>query len=71
MEDDRPAEVLEEACRVLVGRARVDDDRLAQLLRQLELSRERAELRVARRVVAEVVEPDLADRAFSLPPSTP
>ena len=48
--------------RVVVGGARVDDDGLAGLARERELLLEERALRVARRVVAEVVEPRLADR---------
>ena len=51
-----------EACaRVVVGRARVDDDRLAGLACELELRVEQLLLRRVRRVVAEVVEAGLAD----------
>ena len=48
--------------RVVVGRARVDDDRLAQLARERELLLEEPLLRVVRRVVAVVVEARLPDR---------
>ena len=48
--------------RVVLGRARVDDERLAELARELDLRGERALLVGARRVVAVVVEPGLADR---------
>ena len=48
--------------RVVVGGARVDDDGLPELGRELELLREEPLLRVARRVVAEPVEARLADR---------
>ena len=56
-----PVEAGERGERVLVGGARVDDDRLAELGGELELRLEEAPLRVVRRVVAEVVEPRLAD----------
>jgi len=48
--------------RVVVGGAGVDDDRLAGRARDRELSIEEELLRVRGRVVAEVVEPRLADR---------
>src|SRR5436853_7668011 len=48
--------------RVVVGRARVDHDRLPELGGKLELGGEEAALAVARRVVAVPVEPGLADR---------
>ena len=47
--------------RVLVGAPRVDHDRLAELGGELELLLEEPPLRVVRGVVAEVVEPRLAD----------
>ena len=47
--------------RVVVGGARVDHDRLAELARERELRLEQPLLRVVRRVVAEVVEAGLAD----------
>ena len=47
---------------VVVGVARVDHDRLAELGRDLELGFEEAALVVVRRVLAEVVEAGLADR---------
>ena len=49
--------------RVVLGRARVDDERLAELARELDVGGERALLVGARRVVAVVVEAGLADRA--------
>ena len=48
--------------RVVVGRARVDDERLAELAREADVRGERALLVGARRVVAVVVEAGLADR---------
>ena len=48
--------------RVVLGRAGVDHQRLAELARQLDLRAERALLVGARRVVAVVVEAGLADR---------
>src|SRR5947207_2003434 len=47
--------------RVHVGGTGVDHDRLPELLRELELLREKTPLCVARRVVAEPVEARLAD----------
>ena len=61
MQDDRAREPGERGARVVVGRARVDHDRLAELGCQLELRREDPVLRLGRRVVAEPVEPDLPD----------
>ena len=52
--------------RVLVGRACVHDDRLAELVGEPELPLEEAELGVVRRVVAEVIEAGLADGNGSL-----
>ncbi len=48
--------------RVLVGRARVDDDRQPELRGERELSLEEPRWRLAGRVVAEVVEPGLPHR---------
>ena len=48
--------------RVRLGRARVDDERLAELAREPDVGGERALLVGARRVVAVVVEAGLADR---------
>ena len=48
---------------VVLRRARVDDERLAVVAGDLDLGEERALLVVARRAVAVVVEPGLADRA--------
>ena len=48
---------------VVVGGARVDDERLAGLARELDLGEERALLVGARRAVAVVVEAGLPDRA--------
>ena len=52
--------------RVVLGGARVDDERLAGRARELDLGVERALLVGARRVVAEVVQARLADRAAAL-----
>jgi hypothetical protein len=54
--------VRENGERVVLRRARVDDDRLPELARQVDLCLERAPLVVMRRVVAVVVEAGLADR---------
>ena len=51
----------EPRARVVVGGARVDHDGLTELARERELRVEQPRLRVVRRVVAEVVEPGLAD----------
>jgi len=60
---DDAALVRDEACGgVVVSGARVDDDRLAGLAREGELGVEQPPLVVGRRVVAEVVQPRLADR---------
>jgi hypothetical protein len=48
--------------RVLGGVASVDDERLVELLRQGDLELERPHLRFARRAVAVVVQPRLANR---------
>ena len=61
MHDDRAVEAGEDVGRVGVRVARVDDDGLAELGRELELRLEEAALPVARRVVAEVVEAGLPD----------
>src|SRR5439155_4294125 len=61
VEDDGAVETVKTGQRVLVGRTRVDDDGLAKLARELELSLEERTLRSSRRVVAEVVETRLAD----------
>ena len=66
MEDDRAAEAVECFRRRLVGRSRVDDDRLPELLCQGELPLEELELRVVRRVVPVEVEARLAQRNGSV-----
>ena len=61
--DLEPVRVLgQRGDRVVLGRARVDDERLPELARDLDVVAERALLVGARRVVAVVVEPGLADR---------
>ena len=62
MEDDAAVVARERVERVGVGGARVDHDRLLEFRRDREHLLEQAELRVARRVVAEPVEAGLADR---------
>ena len=62
VEDDRSRVIGERGERVVVRRARVDHDRLPELGGELELGGEESPLVVARRVVAEPVEPGLADR---------
>ena len=62
MQDDGAGESGERVESRPVGRPGVDDDGLAELGRQRELGLEETQLRVARRVVAVVVEPGLADR---------
>ena len=52
--------------RLVVGRARVDHERLAGLARERDLRRERALLILARRAVAVEVETRLADRHAAL-----
>ena len=55
-------ELTEDRERVVVRRARVDDEGLGELHRQLRLRAERFSLTIARGEVAVVVEPGLADR---------
>src|SRR4029079_5438226 len=62
MHDHRPGEALECRRGFVVGRARVDDDRLFELVWQLEMTLEEPELRVARCPVAKEVEPGLTHR---------
>ena len=63
MIDLRPwALVVSQVDRVVLGGAGVDDQRLLQLVRELDLRVEGAFLVRAGRVVAEVVEAGLADR---------
>ena len=59
MEDDGALEPFERGDGVGVGVARVDDDGLLHLTREVELRIEQPLLRVARRVVPEVIEADL------------
>ena len=61
VQNDRAVEAFESGGGLLVGVARVDDDRLAEVSRELELPGEEIALPVARRVVAVEVEPGLAD----------
>ena len=61
MQDDGAGESCERVESRAVGRPGVDDDGLAELGSQRKLGLEEAQLRVVRRVVAEVVEPGLAD----------
>src|SRR3954453_7842118 len=61
VEHDGAVEGLERRLRVGVRGTGVDDDGLAELARELELAGEEPLLRVVRRVLAEVVEADLAD----------
>ena len=61
VEDDAAVEAVERGERVGVGGARVDHDGLRRLDGDREHAREEVALRVARRVVAEPVEPRLAD----------
>src|SRR6185437_13883352 len=62
VQDDGAVEAFEMRKGVRVGRPRVDDDGLAQVARETELRVEQVRLRVVRRIVAEVVEPDLPQR---------
>ena len=64
MEDDLRVgrEVGQDLCGLLVGRSRMDDERLAQLRGQLRLASKGLQLAVARRVVAEVIESRLPHR---------
>ena len=69
MEDHGAVEATRAASGVVVGRARVDHDRLVQLAARARAARSKSCcLRVARRVVAVVVEPGLAD---ARPPLVP
>ena len=61
MQDDRALVPVERGERVVIGGARVDDDGLVELARELELRGEDTALRVARRVVAIPVEPGFSD----------
>jgi hypothetical protein len=60
--DHRAVESVQHPRSLFVGRARVDDHRLAELHGQLELDVEHPPLVVARGIVAVEVEPDLANR---------
>ena len=66
MQDHRSLKAPQGREGVLVGRACVHDDRLAELVGEPELPLEEAELGVLRRVVAEVIEAGLADGDGSL-----
>src|SRR5207247_10764146 len=61
VQDDVARKRAEELGRLLLGGARMHDHRLAELCRELELLGEDTSLPVARRIVAEEVEPDLPD----------
>ena len=59
MHDDGAVEAGEDVGRIRVRVASVDDDRLAELRREVELRLEQLPLSVARAAVTEVVEPGL------------
>ena len=61
MENDGTLEAFQHRGGLVVGRARVHDDRLAQIGGDRQVPVEQAPLRIARGVIAEEVEPGLAD----------
>src|SRR5207302_3028492 len=66
VQDDGAVEAFERRRGLRVGGARVHDNRLPQLGGDLELALEEPPLRVPRGVIAEEVEPGLADRDRAL-----